>query len=564
MKDRIYTIVSNALIEYGISDASFAVEYPSDLSHGDFAVNAAMVVAKRIGKNPRELADELAETIKKELGSDAISVSVAGPGFINITLSVSVVSKQMSCVFSEDVKWGSNSTRLGERVIVEYGNPNPFKEMHVGHLMGAIIGESISRLIENSGATVARDTFGGDVGPQVAKAIWGLRSVGITEVSNSSEIGKAYTHGSNSYNESAKAKEEIDKLNVEIYNVVAKQDSPEELSVDERRLFDEWRTGRAVSMEAFERLYKIIGTRFDYTFFDSDTTSIGMDVVKDGLKKGIFEESDGAVVYRGEKVGLHTLVFITSKGTPTYETKDIGLAFLKEERYPSDKSIIITANEQVGHFKVVLAALSEIAPLLAKKTIHTPHGFLRLTTGKMSSRKGTVITASKLLESVVDIAKQKNTDSVIAEQVSVAAVKYMSLRQSPGTDIIFNPEKSMSLDGDSGPYLQYALVRAQSILRKAEESGSIILARDTPDTPYEIARLIVRFPDIASHAEELMAPNILTTYLTELAGAWNSFYAQERIVGGECEAYKIVIAKAFSVTMENGLALLGIPTPQKM
>ncbi len=568
MKDKIYKIVSKVLIARGITDVSFVVEYPLSLSHGDYAVNVAMIVAKKLGKSPRDLADEFADVIKGELGDDAESVCVAGPGFINITLSKNAISAQLNTALVSEEKWGSNSTHLGERVIIEYGNPNPFKEMHAGHLMGAIIGEAFSRLIENSGATVTRDTFGGDVGPQVAKAVWGLRDAGITEVSNSSEIGKAYTKGSSAYEENPKIKKEIDDLNVEIYKVVAMQNKPETLSASEMQLLDEWRTGRSVSMEAFDRLYKIIGTQFDYTFYDSDTIAIGVEVVREGLAKGVFEESDGAIVYRGEKVGLYTLVFITGRGTPTYETKDIGLAFLKDERSPNDRSIIVTANEQIGHFKVVLAALNEVAPLLAKKTTHSPHGFLRLTTGKMSSRKGTVIKATELIESVVEFAKKKNTDPVLAEQVAVAGVKYMALRQSPGTDIIFDPKKSLSLDGDSGPYLQYSLVRAISVLRIAQESGqhteNTNIKNDAPSISYDIVRLIIRFPDIAIRAEESLSPNLLVTYLTELAGEWNSFYAQERIIGGEYEAHKLMLAQAFVNTMKNGLTLLGIPTPQKM
>ncbi len=568
MKEKIQKATTQALASIGVSDVLFSIEYPNDSEHGDFAVNVAMVVAKKLGKNPREVAITLAEHIKKTLGKEVSFVEVAGPGFLNITLAHAVLIGELEKAIVGEESWGKNEISKDERVIVEYGNPNPFKEMHIGHLMGAIIGEALSRLIEQGGAVLARDTFGGDVGPHVAKAIWGLQSAGITEPSSASEIGKAYSHGARAYVESEKAKNEIDKLNVELYKAVSDAKKGEKLSPETKKLLDTWRPGRAVSMEAFERLYRIIGTHFDYTFFDSDTTAIGKEVVLDGLKKGVFEESEGAIVYKGEKKGLHTLVFITGRGTPTYEAKDIGLAFLKEERFPSDKSIIITANEQTGHFKVVLSALEEVAPLLAKKTVHIPHGFLRLTTGKMSSREGNVITASELLKNVTERASKKSKDPVVAEQVAVGAVKYMVLRQAPGTDIIFNPEKSLSLEGDSGPYLQYSLVRALSVLRLVKEkiplSNEPALTQDAPKTPYEITRLIARFPDIVYRAEKLLSPNILVTYLTELAGAWNSFYAKERIVGGEYEDHKVSVARAFVTTMKNGLTILGIPTPEKM
>ena len=184
-----------------------------------------------------------------------------------------------------------------------------------------------------------------------------------------------------------------------------------------------------------------------------------MRVVTDGLNKGVFEKSDGAIIYNGEKKGVHTMVFITSHNTPTYEAKDIGLAFLKEERWPSDEVIIVTGNEQTGRFKTILAALGEVAPLLAAKTKHLATGFLRLASGKMSSREGNVITAARFIQSVIERAFVRNADPLIAERVAIGAIKYMILRQAPGSDIIFDEEKSLSLEGDSGPYLQYALVR---------------------------------------------------------------------------------------------------------
>ena len=313
-------------------------------------------------------------------------------------------------------------------------------------------------------------------------------------------------------------------------------------------------------MEEFRRIWKLLGTHFDFEFFDSDTTETGVRVVHDELAKGIFEKSDGAIIYNGEKKGVHTMVFITSHDTPTYEAKDIGLAFLKEKRWPSDKSIVITGNEQTGRFKTVLAALGDINQKLANKTEHLPTGFLKLASGKMSSREGNIITAAELIQDVIQKASEKNTDPLIAEQVALGAVKYMILRQARGSDIIFDAEKSLSLEGDSGPYLQYALVRAKSVLQQAGTGAG----NSSPEQPYLIERVILHFPEVAKQARNFYMPNLLVNYLTELAGEWNSFYAAERIVGGEYEAHKLMLARAFVNTMTNGLTLLGIPAPEKM
>jgi arginyl-tRNA synthetase len=545
MEERIRTAVSGALAQLGAGDVSFVVERPADMSHGDYATNAALVAAKPLGKNPKELAEELLPAIREGLGEDADSVSVAGPGFINIMLSRQVIAQVIEAAGKED--WGKGTVNTGKKVMVEYTDPNPFKEMHIGHLMSNVIGESVARLVGFSGGTVMRANFQGDVGPHVAKAIWALQKKGITDPSSAKEVGDAYAHGSRAYEESAEAKEEIDAINSAIYE-----------GTDEA-LMELWRKGRDMSLEAFEDLYRILGTKFDYYFFESDTAGTGLSLVKEHIGT-VFTESDGAVIYDGEKKGLHTLVFVTSRGTPTYETKEVGLAFAKEEAWPADRSVILTAAEQIGHFKIVLAALEDIAPALAHKTEHVPHGFLRLTTGKMSSREGNVITAASLIRDVTEKTLERNDDAVIAGQVALAAIKYSILRQSAGSDIIFDFDTSLSLDGDSGPYLQYAYVRAKKILAYGDGKGGDAL----PAAPYDIERLIIHFPEAAARAERERAPHHVAQYLTELAAAWNSFYASEQVLGSPEEAYKQRLAKAFTRTMENGLWLLGIPTPERM
>ena len=548
MEETLHTVVAEALKEQGVEDASFVIEWPGDLAHGDFATNAALAVSKTLGKNPRELAELLADSLRKKLNGVIESISVAGPGFINFTLTRDSIVKQIQSVENNNV-WGKGNTLEGRRVIVEYTDPNPFKELHVGHLMNNVIGGAIAGLTENDGAQVIRACYQGDVGPHVAKALWGLQQNGVTEPETAKQLGEAYALGAKAYEESEDVKKEIDDLNTAVYEG------------KDTILMELWRKGRDVSLSAFEQLYKILGTHFDYYFFESETSVPGKEMVLDGVASGVFVESQGAIIYEGEKKGLHTLVFITSKGNPTYEAKDVGLAYLKEERCaPYDESIIITGSEQVGHFKVFLAALGDLAPTLAKKTRHIPHGFLRLTEGKMSSREGNVITASGLIQEVIEKSMEKNDDPLVATQVAIGAIKYMILRSAPGGDIIFDPEKSLSLDGDSGPYLQYALVRASSLIAQASKDADETVSEISTD----LERLLIRFPKVLSRSREEQAPHKLIQYLTLLASEWNSFYAQGKIIGSEGELYKLSIAKAFVATMKHGLTVLAIPTPERM
>ena len=560
MEETLRTAIHAALGSLDAGDTPFALEWPADLAHGDFATNAAMAAAKALGKNPRSLAEELADLLRSSLGDTVLSVEAAGPGFVNITLARNVLASEVERAVSLGSEWGSGEARAGERIAFEYSCPNPFKEMHVGHLMSAVIGEAATRILENQGARILRDTYGGDVGPHVAKALWALREKGVTDPSGAEEIGAAYARGSRAYEESDDAKAAIDALNTALYQALAKVDA--DRSEEERALLELWRHGRDVSYAAFQTVWDALDTSFDYVIHESETTPIGKERVTEGLARGVFVESEGAVIYEGEKKGLHTLVFLTSRGNPTYEAKDIGLAFLKEERMgPLDRSYIMTAAEQSGHFAVFLAALADIAPALAEKTRHIPHGFMRLATGKMSSRDGNVITAMSLIKEVMEQAERRNDDPLIARAVAIAAIKYMVLRQAPGGDIIFDPEKSLSLEGDSGPYLQYATVRAKSVIAQSDIASD---TSDAPDISYDLERLIIRFPEVTRRAEELRAPQQVAQYLTLLASEWNSFYANNRIRGGEHEGYKLALARAFSTTMENGLGLLGIPVPERM
>lgn len=548
MEEKIRQAVADALREMGAEESPFIIERPTDMAHGDYATNAALAASKSLGRKPHEIAGELARILEKKLGGDAAHVSVAGPGFVNITLSRGALALLIAEADAQGEEWGKGNAEAGKRIIVEYSNPNAFKEMHLGHLVGTIVGEALSRLIENEGAALARDTFGGDIGPNVAKALWGLRKKDILEPS-AKDIGEAYTAGSTAYESDASAKLEIDELNQALYKGA------------DQELMSLWKRGREVSQEEFRRLWKLLGTHFDFEFFDSDTTESGLRIVRDGLEKGVFKKSDGAIIYDGEAKGVHTMVFITSHDTPTYEAKDIGLAFLKEERWPSDRSIIVTGNEQSGRFKTVLAALEDIAPEVAKKTVHVPTGFLKLSSGKMSSREGNVITADEFIRGVIEEASAKNPDPLVAEQVALGAIKFMVLRQAPGSDIIFDAGKSLSLEGDSGPYMQYALVRAMKILSYSSEDAG---GNEEPSGPYAIERLLLHYPEVAARAARELAPNILVTYLLELAAAWNSFYATEQVLGSPEETYKMRLTRAFANTMGNGLGILSIPTPQKM
>lgn len=574
---KIKNLIKEALKNLGLGEVDFVVEHPADLKMGDYSTNVAMVLAKAQKTNPKELAEKILQEMSKSLfdtDSDIERVVSAGNGFINFYLSKEFLQNSVIAIVdtkNHNENFGHNEIFAGKKVMVEYTDPNPFKPFHIGHLMTNVIGESVSRFIAFSGGEVLHANYQGDVGLHVAKAIYGLLKKGKPEndlsIKEQAEyIGKCYSFGSGEYEENEGAKKEIDAINKKVYE-----------KNDERinELYD-W--GRRITLEAFEKIYEMLGTKFEYYFFESEMAPIGMKMVKENIGK-VFEESDGAIVFKAEKHDpkLHTRVFINSQGLPTYETKDIGLNITKFEKENLDLSVIVTASEQADYMRVVQKALSFIKPEVENKMRHITHGMLRFASGKMSSRKGNVVTGESLINDVRHMVYEKIRDrgfsedekEKIATDVGVSALKFSVLKQASGGDIVYDFDKSISFEGDSGPYLQYAYTRAKAVFKKAQAGNfeaklQNFLPAEFPIT--EVEKLLYRFPEVVERSAKEFEPHYMTNYLIEIARAFNSFYGNNKIID-EKDAnspYKVAICEAFSVVMKNGLHLLGISTPEKM
>lgn len=573
---KIKEIIKKAIEELALGK-EFTVEHPADEKMGDYATNLALVLAKELKRNPRELALDLVNKLRNndELMIFVEKIEPAGPGFINIYLNWKYLFENLEEVFEKGDKYGNNAELGGEKVIVEYTDPNPFKQFHIGHLMSNAIGESLSRIMEFSGADIVRANYQGDVGLHVAKCIYGMkkkfkeRDFGIEVLAKDdlekrvAFMGEAYARGAADYEEDEEEKKEIEELNKTIY----------EKSDDE--LNEIYRLGREWSLEYFEKIYAKLGTKFDEYFFESEVGQKGLQLVKEFLKKGIFEESQGAVIFPGEKYGLHTRVFINKMGLPTYEAKDLALMEIKNERVPYQKSVIVTANEVNDYFEVILKAASLVEPELAAKTVHVGHGMLRLKNGKMSSRTGQVVTGESLIsdasgeikkkmEETAKIKEVKDTEKVI-EKVAIGAIKYSMLKQSPGKDILFDFDTALSFEGDSGPYLQYAYARAMSVLSKGKEKEIGYVKTDRLFSAEEyLLRWMTRFPEMVEVANSNLAPNLICSYLIELSSRFNLFYGECKIIGTPEEKFRLSLTKATAQIIKNGLWLLGIETVEKM
>lgn len=522
-----------------------------DEQFGDYATNIVLQLAGRLNKKPRELAEQLAPELQKKLSDHVSEVSIAGPGFINLRLSDARLLAAMG--------YRASSTLKSEEIVLEFGDPNPFKEMHLGHLYTAIVGDTIARLFEAKGAQVHRVSYHGDVGLHVAKAVWGMRTwqtkenrdvTSIRSEERASFLSTIYAYGASEYEKSQASKDEIQEVNEHIYRA----DDPEINKL--------YRLGKEWSFTYFDEIFDELGIHFERRYLESESSQEGLKFVQDSVGR-VFEKSDGAVIYRGEKAGLHTRVFVNSRGLPTYEAKDLGLAELKKRDYPTaDRSIIITAHEQSEYFKVMLAALREIDAELADKTTHLSHGFLSLTTGKMSSRTGRVYSALSLMRKVEEIAKQAYPDSGMQDEVYKAALKYTFLKNRIGGDIVFDVKESVSLQGNSGPYLQYAHARARSVLAKATLKQQS--SNDLEKGERTLARKITEYPEVVQLAINELMPHHIATYLYELAQTFNTFYEHNRVIDDPREAIRLQLVKQYANTLKDGLELLGIHAPDRM
>lgn len=546
----------------------FNTDIPPELTRpdeqfGDYTINAALRLANQLGQPPRDIATQLAEKLRHILDDRVKDITIAGPGFINITLNDSSLLET-----AKQAPISKPQLHAGKVILTEYSDPNPFKVLHAGHLYTTLVGDAISRLLEAAGGEVHRVNFGGDVGLHVAKNMWAiiqylggenpakLQAVGDDPHVRAAWLSSRYVEGNTAYEDDEAAKLEITSINKRIYQLHADNDRQSDLA----QIY--W-TCREWSYAYFKVLYDELQVKpFEKYYPESQTTPIGMQTVATQLANGVYTKSNGAVVFEGEKYGLHTRVFINSQGLPTYEAKDVGLIMQKWQDYHFDLSLIITANDIVEYMKVVQKSIEQFTPDLTKRSVHLTHGNLKLQGGrKMSSRKGNVLLALDVLEAATQANRQFTGQD--NRQTMLGAVKYAFLKQRIGGDIVYNPQESVSTEGNSGPYLQYAHARACSILAKAAGQPEIF-----PDQLVTGERSLVRkigeYPEIFQKAVQEYMPHHICGYLYELAQAFNRFYEHNRVIGDERQAERLALVRLYAAVLKDGLALLGIEAPERL
>lgn len=568
IRKKIKKDLIQALKKEGEKPTDIQLEQPSNPKHGDYSSNWALVHFNETSsfKSPFELAERIKENLpdKKYLEK----VEVIKPGFINFHLSSRFFLENIKKVLKEKSNYGSLNLGKKEKAIIEFGQPNTHKLPHIGHFRSYSLGESLARLLESSNFNVYRANYQGDVGLFAAKAVWGWKKK--YEKTNTKKLSlkekvnllqKAYVLGSKNFKEDKKAEKEIKEINKRIYDKKGKD-------------YKLWEKTRRWSLNYYREMNKRLGTTYHKEYFESQTAQEGKKIVLENLGK-VFQKSRGAVIFPGEKYGLHDRVFLTSSGLPTYEAKDLALIFLKKKDFDYDLSLISTAVEQKEYFKVVYKATEKIAPQLAEKFIHIPFGLVTVKGKKISSRKGNILSIEKLLETtekaLISLMKEKDYSSKrinsIKEKLVIGASKYSVLKTTPEKNVDINLEESVKFEGNSGPYLQYTHARSKSILRKAQRrSFSFDPAYKPNEEELILAKSIHRFPEIVERSVKEYDPSLICNYLFSLAQKFNSFYEKHPVLKSKEKTKKTrtALVKASAQTIQNGLYLLGIEAPEKM
>ena len=547
-------------------DFSFVRVLPAtDPRFGDYQCNDALKLAKSLKRNPREVGAAVAGRLE---GCDAFDkVEVAGPGFLNLSVSAAWLSESLAGLASKPA-CGIPQTGAGKRVVIDYSSPNAAKQMHIGHIRSTVIGCAIDRIYRSLGYEVIADNHLGDWGTQFGILIKGYReclSDDERENLTVANLEKCYVLSA------AKAKEEDgawkDACRAEL--VKLQQGDAENLAL--------WKRFIDISIGEFERMYRRLGVRFDTYRGESYYNPMMPGVVERLVKAGLAVESEGALVVNLEEEKLGVAIVRKSDGGYNYTTSDLACVESRVADYAPERIIYVTDDRQQLHFRQFFSIAAKMG--CTTKLVHVPFGLMSYQGKAISTREGNLIRLDDLLNEAVrragEIVKERSwADAAVdrlAEQIGIGAVKYADLSHDPATAIDFNWDKALALEGNSGPYLQYAYARVRSLLAKAggepasAGAGSFAPALAEP-AEKRLALQLLEFPGAVLRAAEAYKPSILADYLFQASQLYSSFYQNSPILRSEepVRSARLGLCALFGRVLKTGLGLLGMETPERI
>jgi arginyl-tRNA synthetase len=548
-------------LQDGFSKAFPGVELPeirvvpaTDPKFGDYQCNDALKIAKKAGfKNPREAAVKVVENLSPEYKAE-----VAGPGFLNITITSEWLGAALSAL-DADANCGIEQPGVGKKVVIDYSSPNAAKQMHIGHIRSTVIGNAIDRIYRSLGYSVIADNHLGDWGTQFGILIKGYRECLTQEERDNLAVAtleKCYVESS------SRAKtDEAWKTSCREELVKLQQGDPDDVEL--------WKKFIDISIAEFNRMYSKLGVKFDTWRGESFYRDMMAPVVDRLVEMGLAEESDGALVVRFEDEGLPLAIVRKSDGGFNYTTSDVACVESRIKDYDPAEIIYVTDDRQILHFKQFFIICAKMG--MKAKLVHVPFGLMSYQGKAISTREGNLIKLDDLLEEATrrayEIVKERGGDEKLAEEIGFGAVKYADLSHDPGTAIDFNWDKALALEGNSGPYLQYAHARVCSLMDKAGNPDVSAFSYSIASPSEKLLALqLLKFGGTVRKAAENYKPSLLADYLFQTAQLYSSFYQQNPILKSEPEVRdaRLKLCALFGRVLAKGLDLLGIAAPSRI
>ncbi len=538
-------------------DIEIVFSKPPDFKLGDISTPLSFELAKRLKKNPMEIAKNIARSMDLPKGIER--AETAG-GYINFFFDRKYFSKEtVKRIIHEDISYGRGNKK-NEKVMVEYSQPNTHKSFHIGHLRNVCLGDALASIMEFSGYDTIRANYIGDVGAHVAKCIWGYMKFynNIVPDHNKGDfLGNVYSEADRKLKESEEYQEE--------YKFVLKN-----LYEEDKRTMDIWKITREWSLEEFNRIYSELGVNFDIFLYESEVKDEGTKIAGELLEKGVAKTKEGAVIVDLKDYGLDEFVILRSDGTALYSTKDLALAKKKFEDFRIDLSLYVVGSEQKFYFKQLFKTLELMGFKQAKRCFHLSYELVMLEEGKMSSREGNVVLYSELKDVVkkeaLNQVRERNISNAdaISEIVTIGALKY-SMMKDNNKRIIFNWKKALDFEGDTAPYIQYAHARASSILKKIGNLSHEFEIESLNENEYKLVFILSEFPEVVQKASIDYRPDYVSNYVYDLAKCFNEFYHECHVINAETnKEFRVSLVKSTKIVLRNALGLLGIKAPEEM
>lgn len=567
------------------------VEFQSTVK--DFEGDLTIVVfpfLKYIKGNPYEIGSKLGKYLKENI-KEVEKFNVV-KGFLNISLTDTYYLNSLNQIRANENFGVKPADKKEKSVMVEYSSPNTNKPLHLGHIRNNLLGYSVSQIIAATGKKVYKTQIINDRGIHICKSMIAWKKFGFDQTPSKADIkgdkfvGNFYVKFDQEYKKEIKTlmasglSEDEAKKNAPI--MLEAQDMLRKWEAGDAETLDLWKKMNEWVYEGFNKTYKALGVAFDINYFESDTYLLGKDIVREGLKKGVFfQKSDGSVWIDLTEDGLDEKIVQRSDGTAVYMTQDIGTAVQRIKDYADIDTLVYTVgNEQDYHFKVLFLILKKLGFPWAENLYHLSYGMVDLPSGKMKSREGTVVDADDLIQEMTDTAREISQElgklegyseeekEKLYRIIGMGALKYYILKVDPKKRILFDPKESIDFNGNTGPFIQYTYARIQSILRKANfDYNKDLSGLKLHEKEREIIQFLEIFPDAVLNAALGLSPAIIANYTYDLVKAYNSFYQTVPILGSENMPEKILriqISEQTGKVLKTALSLLGIEVPERM